>query len=445
MRARGRIATALLLAVLVPMVAVPASLASPGRVASALADVTQLPGEVAPTVVTDGAGRVALLTEVPVAGHPGLFHLLARTRSGSAPWSAPVVVATHVRWNPPAAAMTPSGALAVAWSGRHSLLTVRLATPDGVWDAPYVVGARVYGRPQVAVNAAGDVVAAAGPFSGAGRVGVRRDGVWTTTQAPDYGSPSVGIDRSGVVYAASAYADRGGDGSVTVSRQGTSGEWSRSQLVRGISRKVQQAQLLVSPHGALTLAVGYASKRWVSTLDTEAYFTTGYALLRRTSWAAPFHQVWRRDGATGLTMAASTAGRVRVTWEEWRAPDHERRPTHSLVRTRQILPRRGSGVTLASQPVTVGQGYYSVWTALADDGTATVLWQGRPAGSPDLTPVGVARVFGDRVLDREHLEGSEGKYAEASEPSLAAGDAGTWVAWTHGPKGARISSVGVLP
>lgn len=445
---RVRFAAALL-AVLVPLVAVPA--ASPAAthevssVGAVLTDVAELPSEVAPTLVAGEDGRLVLVTEVPVAGRRGLFHLLLRTRHGDGAWSAPVVVTDHLRWGPPAVALARSGALAVAWPGRHSLLTVRVASADGVWDAPYVVGARLYGRPQVRINAAGDVVAAADRWSGAGRVGVRREGTWSTTHVPGYGAPSVGIDDAGVVYTASGYADRGGDGDVTVARLALTGRWSRPQTLGGISRKVQQAELQVAPHGALTLAVGYASHRWVSTVDTESYFTTGYAVLHRASWGEAFRPVWRRDGVTGLTMAASGSGRVRLSWEEWRAPDHERRPTHALVRSRQVLPRRGATLTLASQPESVTQGYFATWTALAPDGTATVLWQGRPAGSRDQTPAVLARVRGAAVLGRVALPGSQGPYAEVSEPALAATAAGTWVAWTRGFAGGRGTSIGLLP
>ncbi len=65
------------------------------------------------------------------------------------------------------------------------------------------------------------------------------------------------------------------------------GDWSRSRRVKGVSPKVQEAQIAVAPDGTITLAVGYAGDRWVSTIDTEAYFTTAFAVLRLHRWGGP--------------------------------------------------------------------------------------------------------------------------------------------------------------
>lgn len=362
-------------------------------------------------MVTDSAGRVALVTGVPMPGHPGRYRLVLRTHSDADPWSDPVVVAPDGTRGPPAAALSPSGYLVVAWAGAHRLLSVRVRDPDGQWTTPYVTRTAMYDAPQVHVNESGDVVVAADPWSGSVRIATRRDGVWARSRVPGYGTPSVGIDDAGIVYAASATSNRGGDGWVTMSRLGVTGGWSRPTLVTGVSRKVQEADLLVSPSGALTLAVGYAGRRWVSTIDTEAYFTTSYAVLRRPSWDRPFRRLWRRDGATQLAMATTDTGRLRLTWEEWRAPGTERRSTRALVRNQQVLPRSRAAVTLAGQPETVTQGYYQLWTGLAADGSATVLWQGRPVGSRLLTPIGLARVTGDRYSSGSAWPAASGRTA----------------------------------
>ncbi len=111
--------------------------------------------------------------------------------------------------------MSPSGYLAVAWNSFRGTVAARVRQPDGTWTTAFDTGARGYGlAPQVVVNDRGDVAVAAATFSGADRVGVRRDGAWTSTRTHDYGTPAVGIDARGIVYAATALSQRGGDGDV---------------------------------------------------------------------------------------------------------------------------------------------------------------------------------------------------------------------------------------
>ena len=125
---------------------------------------------------------------------------------------------------PPAVAVSPSGYLAVAWNSFGGTVMARVREPDGTWTPTFDTRARGYGLvPQVVVNDRGDVAVTAGSFSGASRVGVRRDGAWTSTRTHDYGTPAVGIDARGIVYAATALSQRGGDGDVWLSRPGGPG------------------------------------------------------------------------------------------------------------------------------------------------------------------------------------------------------------------------------
>ena len=135
--------------------------------------------------------------------------------------------------------MSPSGYLAVAWNSFRGTVVARVRQPDGTWTPAFDTRARGYSLvPPVVVNDRGDVAVAAATFSGADRVGVRRDGAWTSTRTRGSGTPAVGIDGRGIIYAATALSQRGGDGDVWLSRLvDPAGDWSPVATREGRQRE----------------------------------------------------------------------------------------------------------------------------------------------------------------------------------------------------------------
>jgi hypothetical protein len=425
------------------VLAVVASAAGAAGVTTEPAGVVSFPGEGTPVVVADRAGDVALVTTGADAAYPGRVVLLLRRRAADGSWGAPQVLARRLPPAAPAAGLSADGGLVVAWVGRQRLLNARSIPANGPWGRPFVVRARIFGSPALAVNADGDAVVTAGPYDGSSRMGVLRDGAWTATRFPAYATPSAGIDAAGVVYAAGGYADRGGQGQAFIARYDRRGRWSSVRRIDGVGQMVQEAELVVSPRGSLTVSVGVASRRWVSTVDTEAYFTTGFYVLHADSWQHPLRRVWRQDGAVNLTMTTTAGDGVRLAWEQWRAPAGARRPTHAQVRTQQVLPSPGPVVRLASQPETLTRGFFALWVVPAAGGAATVVWQGLEAGKRALDLVGAARVKDGAVTERTVLPGSARSYRAAETPSVAGSPRGSWLAWSSGASLTHADAVSV--
>ncbi len=145
-----------------------------------------------------------------------------------------------------------------------------------------------------------------------------------------------------------------------------------------------------------------------------------------------------------LSQSPSTG--LRLVWSEWRAPAGARRPTHSVVLTQQLRPDPGRVVRLARLASTVTQGFTLVAATAGPDGAASVLWQGKPAGSPEADAAGVA-VFTDGTLaGRTVLPGTAARLRYLGLPTLAATPGGALVGWSlTGPTSPRgDATVGVL-
>jgi hypothetical protein len=347
--------------------------AAPIGTAPTLTAGTTWPHRLAPQLFTDVRGDQVLVMGVP-DGSGGLSRIVSTTRSPGGTWTPEKTLAGPLNGlSEPTVGTSDNGHAAVAWTtGLGGGVHVRVLGATGTWGGTHVFKPiKVYGTPQVVVNADGDVAVAADWISGSDHVAVLRDGRWTVTECPGFSTPAVGLDADGVLYAVTAAQDHGGLGTAYEQRYGLDKRWTPLRQIHGVSPMIQDAQLLVSPAGHLTIALGYASKHWLSTYDGDLYFSTAYAVLQQDSWGESPRIVWRKDGADSLELDASRHGAPWLTWTQW-ADKVKRRPTRVGLHAQRL---GGRVLDLASEPVQWTHGGYDAQTVLAPRDRAVTWWR----------------------------------------------------------------------
>jgi hypothetical protein len=356
----------------VPISATAVHAAAPRTTATVTATQTW-PHRLAPQLFTDVSGDQVVVMGVP-DGSGGLSRIVSTTRSPGGAWAPETTLAgPQSGLSEPTVGTSDNGHAAVVWTtGLGGGIHVRVLGAAGTWGATQVFKPiKVYGTPQVVVNADGDVAIAADELSGSDHVAVLRDGIWTVTECPGFSTPAVGLDADGVLYAVSTSEDHGGLGTAYEQRFGLDQKWTPLRQLRGISPMIQDTQLLVSPAGHLTIALGYASRHWLSTYDGDAYFTTAYAVLQQDDWSKPPSIVWRKDGADWLQLDAARHGALWLTWTQW-ADKVKRKPTRVGLHLQRL---GGPVLDLASQPARWTHGGYDVQTVLAPHSRAVTWWR----------------------------------------------------------------------
>jgi hypothetical protein len=119
-----------------------------------------------------------------------------------------------------------------------------------------------------------------------------------------------------------------------------------------------------------------------------------------------------------------------LVWSEWRAPAGQRRPTHAVVLTQQLRPDPGRVVRLARRAARLSQGFTLVSAVAGPDGVASVLWQGKPAGSPEADAAGVAVFTDGTITGRATLPGTAARVRYLGLPTLAAAPCSALVGWS---------------
>ena len=361
--------------------------------AQAASDPPVLPGAVNPSLTPFGTHGLLLVAEKAAPLNHANTELVARvsTQGGAhRDWQTTVRLGrVDNQFDSAQAALNARGAGAVMWSksvGADARTLVRLRRHDGSWSKTYQVphsSLTGTGNGGVAVSARGEVVVLSTTRSGRSVLAVHRPGHrWQVVKLPPnlYFPSQVGLDARGGIHIAETTQPRGGNGYVTASYRSPGGTWSGHRVKTG--GMVETGQLLVAPDGSETLVVGRASRTWISTLDTEAYWPTQYDIFARRGAHRHWHKVWHRMGASEMTAVASEH-RVRLTWTQYVDPNSRRAPQTIRLQTRSI--RAGAPVrTLATQATHVsGRTWdpdFATATAIGADGCRIQVWTADATG-----------------------------------------------------------------
>ncbi len=323
-------------------------------IAAPAGEVPVIVGATKPSLTSFGRDGLLLLADGATPVNASNTALLARASGDGCRWGSTVRLGSVSPYGLRAVALNGRGEGAVMWSqvvGQGGRTYVRLRHANGSWAAPYRIphaGFGYAGSGTVAVNAGGTVVAITPRGYGRSFLSIHRPGGrWSRVQLPRvFANPtSMAVDRRGGIHLTEAFVPRGGAGTVYVGYRSPSGRWSSARA--RVGSMVEDARLLVTPAGAETLVVGRASRRWMSTFDTEAYWSTQYSVFRRTTPKARWREVWHRMGATGMIATASN-GRVRLLWTQLADRNQHHSPATLRLQTRGLA--KGAEVhTLATQ------------------------------------------------------------------------------------------------
>lgn len=265
----------------------------------------------------DGLALLAVRTDDEGAG-AGIV-----TASYDGAWSAPQPLSTPgTRTSTPLVALNDDGVGAALWTetapGDDGLeasppVVARVRQADGSWSPSEELDGMTYVE-DVQVNARGDVAVYGYPDDGPRRIAVHpAGGRWSTSDLEWYGAVSIAIDEDGGVHAALTSTERGGGGAVSTQYLPAGGAWTAPEPVETGPTATEPARILVLPDGGEVLVVGTVSPTWLSTFDTQYYWSTALQVLRRDRRDEPFVEAWTKDGAT-RAQARVRGGVAEIAW-----------------------------------------------------------------------------------------------------------------------------------
>lgn len=282
-------------------------------------DELRLPHAAEPRLFRSGDGLALLAVRTDDEGtNAGIV-----TASYDGTWSEPEPLSARgTRTSTPLAAFNDQGVGAALWTetapGDDGLdgsppIVARVRQADGSWSPREELNGITYVE-DVEVNARGDIAVYGYPDDGPRRIALHpAGGAWSVSDLEWYGAVSIALDEDGGVHAALTSTERGGGGAVSTQYLPAGGEWTAPEPVETDPAATEPVQMLVLPDGGEVLAVGTVSPQWMSTFDTQYYWSTALQVLRRDSRDEPFVEAWTKDGAT-RSQARVHGDVVEIAW-----------------------------------------------------------------------------------------------------------------------------------